>query len=132
MTSSGVCDSNGLRIGDWQQRVTLKSISDGTSNTFLAGELHIPNGQLNLIPFNGPIFNGQELDSHARIGGPGVPILTSSDEAFGLFGFGSVHPGVTNFVLADGSTTAINNQLDPIILGQMCHREDGEVTIREK
>lgn len=115
----------------WNERVSLKSITDGSSHTVLAGELHIPNGQLNTIPFNGPIFNGQELDSHTRIGGPGVPILTGADDAIGLFGFGSNHPGVTNFVLADGSTTAIRNQLDSITLGQICNREDAQLTTED-
>ena len=105
----------------------MKSIRDGSTNTILAGELHIPNQQLNMIPFNGPIFNGQELDSHTRIGGPGVPLLTAADEAIGLFGFGSAHPGITNFVFSDGSTRAVNNQLDPVALGKLCHRSDGEI-----
>lgn len=113
--------------GDWRHQVSMKSIFDGTTNTMLAGELHIPNQELNTIPFNGPIFNGQELDSHTRVGGPGVPLLTGADEAIGLFGFGSAHPGVTNFVFADGSTRAINNQLDPVTLGQICNRSDGEM-----
>ena len=110
----------------------MKSIYDGSSNTILAGELHIPNEQLNLIPFNGPIFNGQELDSHTRVGGPGSPLLTGSDEAIGLFGFGSAHPGVTNFVFSDGSTRVMSNQLDPIELGRLCHRSDGEIASLEK
>ena len=132
MTSSGICDANGLKPGDWTHQVSMKSISDGTSNTMLAGELHIPNEQLNLIPYNGPIFNGQELDSHTRIGGPGVPLLTGKDEAIGLFGFGSAHPGVTNFVFADGSTSSVSNVLDPITLGKLCHRADGEIASRKE
>ena len=94
--------------------------------------MHIPDGQLNTSPFNGAIFNGQELDSHTRIGGPGVPILTSADEALGLLGFGSAHPGVTNFVFSDGSTRAVSNHLDSVTLGRMCSRNDGEIAGREK
>lgn len=128
VSSSPVCDINGQITRMWTDRVSLKNVHDGTSQTMLAGELHIPNGGLNTIPFNGPIFNGQELDSHARIGGPGVPLLTGEDDLIGLYGFGSAHPGITNFVFADGSTTAISNQLDSITLGQICNREDGEVS----
>lgn len=100
---------------------------DGTSNTYLAGEMHIATGNLNEIPFNGPVFNGEELASHSRIGGPGVPILTASDEPGDLFGFGSWHPGVTNFVKTDGSTVAVRNSLDTVTLGRLCNRNDGEV-----
>ena len=115
----------------WTHQVTLKSVLDGTSQTLLAGELHIPNGRINRIPFNGPIFNGQELDSHTRLGGPGVPLLTGTDTPVGLSGFGSAHPGITNFVFADGSTTAVGNHLDSITLGQICNRKDGEVSSRD-
>ena len=127
MTCEGVCDARGKITGTWKQTISLRSIHDGTSQTILAGELHIPNGQLNTIPYNGPIYNGQELDSHTRLGGPGVPILTGADEAIGLFGYGSNHPGITNFVFTDGSTRSINNNLDSITLGQICNREDGEI-----
>lgn len=86
-----------------------------------------------MIPFNGPIFNGQELVAHTRIGGPGVPLLSTVDEGYpGLFGFGSAHTGVTNFVFADGSTTSVSNFLDTVILGKLCHRSDGEVVSLEQ
>lgn len=111
----------------WKQKVSLKSVHDGSSQTLLAGELHVPHGELNTIPYNGPIFNGQELDSHARLGGPGVPLLTGADDAIGLFGFGSIHPGITNFTFADGSTRGISNHLDSVTLGQLCNREDGQM-----
>ena len=106
----------------------MKSVFDGTSNTFLAGEMHIATGNLNEVPFNGPLFNGQELDSHTRIGGPGIPLLTAADEPGALFGFGSWHPGVANFAFGDGRTSSISNSLDTIILGRLCNRKDGEVT----
>lgn len=101
---------------------------DGSSNTFLAGELHIPKGELNKSPYNAPMFNGDVLDGHSRLGGPGVPILTRDDPPTGtLLGFGSVHPGTCNFVRADGSTGAVSNDLDTIVLANLCHRADGEV-----
>jgi len=114
--------------GRWKGRIGYASLTDGSSNTFLAGELHIPDGQLNRSPYNGPIFNGGELDGHSRLGGPGVPILTRHDAPTGtLLGFGSDHPGTCNFVRADGSTGSISNDLDTIVLANLCHRSDGEV-----
>ncbi len=113
--------------GRWLGKMQYSHLIDGTSNTFLAGELHVPKGKLNQIPFNGPIFNGFELEGHSRIGGPGVPLLSDDEEAGFLFGFGSAHPGTSNFVRADGSTQAFSNDLDTIVLANLCHRADGEV-----
>lgn len=113
----------------WGNKVDYTDVTDGSSNTFLAGEMHIPRGGLNIAPYNGSIFNGNELDGHSRIGGAGVPILTQNDDAVVSFlGFGSVHPGACNFVRADGSTASISNGLDTVVLANLCHRSDGEVT----
>ena len=81
-----------------------------------------------MSPYNGPVFNGNELDGHSRLGGSGIPILTGDDPPAGtLLGFGSDHPGSCNFVRADGSTGTVRNELDTIVLANLCHRSDGEV-----
>ncbi len=128
VTSRGVLN-NRLRTGRWKDRISFALIRDGSSNTFLAGEMHIPNGELNRTPYNGPIFNGAELVAHSRIGGPGVPILSGEDEPGAILGFGSAHPGTCNFTRADGSTGSVNNSLDTIVLANLCHRSDGEVVV---
>lgn len=112
----------------WVDRIDYASIRDGSSNTFLAGELHVTPDKLNQVPFNGPIYNGGDLAAFARVGGPGVPLLSAGEEPVSsVLGFGSWHPGVCNFVFADGSTTAIRNSIDTVTLGQLCHRADGGV-----
>ena len=111
----------------WLDRVSFTNLTDGSSNTFLSGEIHIPIGEINVPPYNGAAFNGNELDGHCRIGGPGIPILAPNQEAGLILGFGSAHPGTCNFVHADGSTHAINNGIDTIVLANLCHRSDGEV-----
>lgn len=128
ITSGGIRDDDGFPTGKWTHRVSFDSIHDGSSNTFLAGEMHISLGQLNVTPFNGPMFNGKELVAHSRIGGPGVPILSDSDEAGPIFGFGTSHPGGCNFVVADGSTRTQRIMTDTVLLANLCHREDGGVT----
>ena len=127
ITSNGVLDSNGVLTGQWTNRISLGSIRDGSSNTFLAGEMHIPNDRINVTPFNGPMFNGSELVAHSRIGGPGVPILTGKEEPGEIFGFGSAHPTGCNFVNADGSTRTQSSSMDTILLANLCHRTDGNV-----
>lgn len=117
-----------MMTGQWRDKTSMNALTDGTSNTFLAGEMHFQTQQINVIPFNGPVYNGSLLVGHSRIGGLGVPILSASDEPGNLFGFGSWHPGVCNFVLTDGSTRSVGNGLDTRILGNLCHRSDGNIT----
>jgi len=111
----------------WIDRIRYSDIVDGTSNTILAGELHVTNENLNTIPFNGPIYNGEDLAAFTRIGGPGVPILPPNREFTSVLGFGSWHPGSCNFVFADGRTQTVANEVDTVTLGQLCHRKDGGV-----
>ncbi len=115
-----------LRPSKWVDRISFKTITDGSSNTFLAGELHFTPDNVNTMPYNGPAYNGEDLAAFTRIGGPGVPIARNANDPPGpILGFGSWHPGVCNFVMADGSTHSVSNLLDTITLGQLCHRSDG-------
>ncbi len=117
---------------DWIDRINYASITDGSSNTFLAGELHVTPENLNTMPYNGPIYNGEDLAAFTRVGGPGVPLLSSGEDPLSaVLGFGSWHPSVCNFVNADGSTSSIRNHIDTVTLGQMCNRSDGEVIVLE-
>ena len=110
----------------WLDRISYLDIADGSSNTALAGELHVSPENLNTTPFNGPMYNGEELAAFARVGGPGVPILGKGDPLSSLvLGFGSWHPGACNFVFADGSTKTLENGIDTVTLGQFCNRRDG-------
>lgn len=111
---------------DWIDRVKHNSITDGTSNTIMAGELHVSPENLNKIPFNGPMYNGEDLAAFARLGGPGVPLLHPNETSpTGVLGFGGWHPGVCNFVYADGSTHSVNTRTDTVTLGKLCNRDDG-------
>ena len=131
VTSRAALNPDGFLRSGWRDRVTLAMLRDGSSNTFLAGEMHIPDDQINTIPFNGPLYSGSEIVAHSRIGGPGVPILSGREESGPIFGFGSAHPGICNFVRADGSTGSVNSSLDTLVLANLCNRSDGEVLDQE-
>ena len=110
---------------DWVDRISIRDVRDGTSNTFLAGELHVTPELIKKQPYNGPLFNGQDLAAFARIGGPGVPIARSARDSAGpILGFGSWHRGVCNFVLSDGSVRSVNSLIDTTTLGRLCCRDD--------
>ncbi|MDG2015215.1 MAG: DUF1559 domain-containing protein [Pirellulaceae bacterium] len=115
---------------NWINKIGFHSITDGSSNTVLAGELHVMSENLNQMPYNGPIYNGEDVAAFTRVGGPGVPILSGSEKPIsGVLGFGSWHPQVCNFVYSDGSTHSLPNTTDTVTLGQLCNRHDGgEVT----
>ncbi len=114
----------------WVDKIDNKSISDGISHTFLAGELYVNAENINKIPFNGPIYNGQDLSAFARVGGPGVPLQSGvHGQQSGILGFGSWHKGVCNFVNADGTTRAVATDIDTVTLGRLCNRADGKVPL---
>lgn len=114
--------------GMWVDRIRPQDVRDGLSNTFLAGELQVRQQDLNQIPFNGPLYNGEDLTAFARVGGPGVPLSRTMNDAPGpMLGFGSWHPGQCNFVMGDGSVRGVNPLIDTQTLGYLCNRADGQI-----
>ncbi len=113
---------------DWTDKVRMKDVTDGLSNTFLAGEMHVPLGKLGKSPEDAFIFNGDLVFNSTRVGGPTVPIVQNNrDEGNGLVSWGSWHPGVCHFALADGSVRGIAKTIDTETLGNFCNRADGNV-----
>ena len=111
---------------DWHDKVRTADVTDGLSNTFLAGEMHVPFGRLSETPENGAMYNGEDLAAFARIGGPGIPLARNMDDtSIPIRGFGSWHADVCHFVLADGSVRGVSNLIDTTVLGHLCHRSDG-------
>ena len=111
----------------WIDRVSMSDITDGTSNTFLLGEPHIARGQKNIAPYNGPAYMGRHLTHHSRLAGPGIPLAHSEDDQRAdEFAFGSAHPGVVMFALADGSVRAVNTHISTRTLGYLANRSDNQ------
>jgi prepilin-type N-terminal cleavage/methylation domain-containing protein len=109
----------------WIDKIRLKDVIDGTSKTALAGEMHVPLDRVAQPPENGPQYNGQDLMAFARIGGVGAPLANGpSDDSIPIIGFGSWHPGVCPFVLADGSVNIVDNLIDTLALQSLCRRHD--------
>jgi prepilin-type N-terminal cleavage/methylation domain-containing protein len=126
ISSRAKCNDNAPRT--WLDRVSHAHVTDGLSNTFLAGEMHVPMGKLGRSPEDAFIFNGDNLFNMTRLGGPGMPISRDvRGEGNSLVQWGSWHPGVCHFAIADGSVRAISNDIDTDTLGRLCNRKDAQV-----
>jgi prepilin-type N-terminal cleavage/methylation domain-containing protein len=124
ITSRPEC-SSGQPI-DWVDRIGMRDVTDGSSNTFLAGELHVPSGHLNRAPFNGAAYNSSHFAAYSRVAGPGYPLRRSTETAeITSFSFGSWHHDFAHFALADGSVRAVSYHIATSLLGQLAHRSDG-------
>jgi prepilin-type N-terminal cleavage/methylation domain-containing protein len=130
------------RILSFRARLTLAAITDGTSNTFLFGEKHIARDEIGMVGIDSSAFNGDHHRSITRCAGTTAespPVLLdlakSLNDTSGPAAdraaryqrnFGSWHPGICNFVLADGSTRSVNNQIDVQTLYKLASRYDGQ------
>src|SRR5262249_16943695 len=97
---------------------SFASITDGLSNTFLAGEKHVREGMFGRAKVgDGSIYNGVWTTYSGRLLGPDDPLaqgpndVTPSTQADAFYArkFGSYHPGVCQFVLCDGSVKVVRN-----------------------
>jgi hypothetical protein len=110
----------------WKGATSLKNISDGTSNTLLAGELgrasaesgHAYNGDF--TPYE---FIGHLAPFCQRCGlPPKPPTATDAGNNYGDYGFGSNHPGVVLFVMCDASVRPISVETDLNVLDRASTR----------
>ena len=122
--------------GTWVSNTRFAVITDGLSNTFLAGEKHVPLGMFGRAKVgDGSIYNGVWTTYSGRCAGPEDPLAqgpsdvtpSTGGDAFYARRFGSSHPGVCQFVLCDGSVKAISTNISPENLRRYAVRNDGEV-----
>jgi prepilin-type N-terminal cleavage/methylation domain-containing protein/prepilin-type processing-associated H-X9-DG protein len=113
-----------------QSQTAFKSITDGVSNTFLVGEKHSAWsywGQSGPTWGEGAIWNGDFPRNFSRIAGQTKWNLGQGpDDTAGPFHckFGSWHPGVCQFLFADGHAAALSNDLDMNTLQILACRND--------
>jgi hypothetical protein len=114
-----------LVMHGWRSRTSFKSITDGTSKTFLAGETTRLQADT-IAAYNGDSNWGWIINDDP-------PVPPSTEYPNGLHvgiakvnGFGSDHPGVCNFEFVDGSAQSISNNANIKVLMALVTRAGGE------
>jgi prepilin-type processing-associated H-X9-DG protein len=103
-----------------------RELRRGTSQIILIGEKHVPLGEFGRADQgDGSVYDGGRPASFARIGGPGHGLARSADDpldpAYPVFG--SYHPRVCNFLMADGSVRPLTPSLSPAVLAELIARD---------
>jgi prepilin-type N-terminal cleavage/methylation domain-containing protein len=117
---------------------TFAMITDGLSNTILIGEKHVPLGYFGVGGWDCSLYNGDYPSCSCRAAGPKWPIAQSpsdlaeisreDDTVFATYpaiGYGSYHPGICQFAMADGSVRPISVTIDPGIMALLANPADG-------
>jgi hypothetical protein len=131
--------------------MSWKMVTDGLSQTFLAGEKHVIQGVYGPSGFmavrqgggaDGPWCGCNEFMQPTRLAGGHRTTIGGVEQfdgrypiAFGAtdntmsqnWVFGSWHPEICHFAMCDGSVRAVNVSIDPNNLGRLAQRDDGEV-----
>jgi len=133
-SANGGCNGVFRMSNDWSTTPSgpnrpgcrIADILDGTTNTVLVGEKHIPLAQINTAAGgDGPAYNGDKGYSFRMMGSNRLLARTLTEGQGGKFG--SWHTGVVNFVLGDGSVRNIRTSIDGTTLGLLANRSDGRV-----
>jgi prepilin-type N-terminal cleavage/methylation domain-containing protein/prepilin-type processing-associated H-X9-DG protein len=118
VTNGMLFENSAIRDGD---------ISDGMSNTILAGETAFGiwsegNSCCARPRLDQPLFDGWWPDANTSVRDSNGNGITDGQ----YFGFGSQHKDLSNFVFADGSVHKIAKNIDQSTLFSLCTRNRGE------
>jgi prepilin-type N-terminal cleavage/methylation domain-containing protein len=124
-------------IPSFRSNTGIATLSDGSSNTFLVGEKHVPANMFGRAKVgDGPLYSGAWTCFAGRLAGIEDPlargptdITPSGGVVDGIYArkFGSAHAGTSQFVFGDGSVRAIAVSIDTVNLRRLAVRNDGEI-----
>jgi hypothetical protein len=132
-----MCQADSLvdkdRLITSKSQTRLRDVADGTSQTFLVGEKHVPRskyGQSGPSWGDGAIYNGDFPRNYSRIAGlPRFNLGQGPDDLSGPWHckFGSDHPGICQFAFTDGHVASLRSSTDMTVLNRLAVRNDGQV-----
>jgi prepilin-type N-terminal cleavage/methylation domain-containing protein/prepilin-type processing-associated H-X9-DG protein len=149
-SANGAMTVGELQGNEIRSFTRLSSITDGTTNTFLVGEKHVPANMFGRLKVgDGSVYLGIWTTYSGRMAGRGVPLATGPNDVTptpnlprppGSSGtwrpgtdavwckkFGSWHAGVCQFAFCDGSVKGIRVTIDEETLARLAARNDGQV-----
>jgi hypothetical protein len=91
----------------------------------LAGEKHVPLGEFGVGWWDCSTYNGDYYACSTRSAGPNYPLARQMTDTGWMFG--SYHPGICQFCMADGSVRPLPVTIDLRVLGLLAQRNDGEI-----
>jgi prepilin-type N-terminal cleavage/methylation domain-containing protein len=106
------------------------SAADGTSQTLMLGEKHVPLGRDGLWDSGDhSYYNGAGYNSAQRSAGVNYPLAPNPNYRSGNFRdiFGGPHTGICMFAFCDGSVRGLSVNIDQANLRRLAARADGEV-----
>jgi prepilin-type N-terminal cleavage/methylation domain-containing protein len=136
---TGACGDYGVILGDnnlntgafhvndlYGEGIPLEHITDGTSNTLLMGEKHVPIGQLGSAAYNDScIYIVDAWTVGRQIGTNYLPAISSQEARTGIFG--SWHESaIIHFAYCDGSVRGLAPSVSGTTLGYLATRAGGE------
>lgn len=135
-------DANNRGVFFLNSHVRSEDVADGTSNTIYLGEKPIDandfgwaSGTRATLRNTGIRINQTALgvagfgepDDALPVDDPDSSLPAGATPTSFVGGFGSNHPGGSNFTLGDGSVRFLKNSMDPIVYRSLGNRNDGEM-----
>jgi prepilin-type N-terminal cleavage/methylation domain-containing protein len=104
--------------------IRFADISDGLSNTLMAGEKNVAPTMFGVHPWDCNIYDGHNPSCNTRAAGIDFPLAPTRDDLG--WKFGSYHPALCQFVFCDGSVRPLLTSISPTTLGLLAQRNDGQ------
>jgi prepilin-type processing-associated H-X9-DG protein len=120
-------NANGAFITTLLTGVRLEEITDGTANTLLIGEKHVPPGQYGKEPHDNTIYSAATFTAMARTAGAAGLALSPNDSAANYWTFGGPHNGVVQFAFCDGHVQSLRTSIPGSVLSLLADKSDGMV-----